>query len=222
MSYPKLLEQLRKVGDQTLLPKKAHVAYQGEVPRYGYYLLDGAVKGYNIGPDGGETIVDIFARHSLLPVAWLNRTSPTAIFYYAALTDIRVIRFTRQDFERILEQSPDAQQEYTKYLSSSQTALMFRATGLSQSSAAHKVCYALYYLVYRYGVKRPDGTYMIPLPLTHELIGNFIGQSRENTTKTINSISEEKIISYESKVYTIDMVRLEKYLGEDSFRKLVN
>lgn len=222
MSYPKLLEQLRHVGDPAVIRKRSHIAYQGEVPRYGYYVLDGSVKGYTINSEGSETIVDIFARHSLLPVAWLNRTSPTAIFYYAALTDVRAVRFSRHDFERVLDESPAAKEDYVAYLSNNQTALLFRATGLSQSSAAYKVCYAFYYWVFRYGVKRDDGTYMIPLQLTQELIANFIGQSRENTSKTLKVLGERKIILNNSKVYIVDMVRLERYLGEDSFRQLVD
>ena len=222
MMYPKLLEQLRHVGDQALLRKKTHIAYQGEVPRYGYYILDGSVKAYTISADGNETIVDIFSRHSIMPVAWLNRTAPTAIFYYAALTDVRAVRFSRQDFEKILKESPAAQQEYTRYLANAQTALMFRATGLSQSSADHKVSYAFYYLVYRYGVKRSDGTYMVPLKLTHEVIANFIGQSRENTTKTLKVLVDNNVVAQEAKVYTVDMSRLERHLGEDSFRQLVD
>lgn len=222
MSYPKLLEQLRHVGDQATLRKKAHIAYQGEVPRYGYYILDGAVKGYTIGGDGDETIVDIYARHSMLPVAWLNRSSPTAIFYYEAMTDVRALRFSRPDFERILEESPAAKEDYILYLSNTQTSLLFRATGLSQSSALHKVCYAFYYWVYRYGVKREDGACMIPLQLTHETIANFIGQSRENTTKTLKILTEQCIIEQSAKIYTVDLVRLERFLGEDSFRQLVD
>lgn len=121
MGYPKLLEQLRHVGDQTLLRKKSHVAYQGEVPRYGYYILDGAVKAYTISGEDNETIVDIFARHSMLPVAWLNRTSSTALFYYEALTDVRAVRFSRPDFERIVAESPAAKEDYVSYLSNTQT-----------------------------------------------------------------------------------------------------
>lgn len=220
--YPKLLEQLRHVGDQALLRKKSHIAYQGEVPRYGYYILDGSVKAYAINSDGNETIVDIFSRHSIMPVAWLNRSSPTAIFYYEAMTDVRALRFSRPDFERILEESPAAKEDYIRYLSNTQTSLLFRATGLSQSSALHKVCYAFYYWVYRYGVKREDGACMVPLQLTHETIANFIGQSRENTTKTLKILTEQCIIEQSAKIYTVDLVRLERFLGEDSFRQLVD
>lgn len=221
MKYAKLLTELKQIGELTVLRKKTHLAFQGEVPRYAYYLLDGAVKAYVITSDGNQAIVDIFAKHSMLPVAWLNRTAPNALFYYEALADTRAIRFSRPDFEQALSRSPKMGEDYREYLAASQTALLFRATGLSQSSASHKVCYALYFLASRYGVEQDRGEYIIPIPLTHELIANFIGQSRENTSKTIKKLSEEQIIRYESKAYTVNLTRLERYLGEDAFRAIV-
>lgn len=221
MGYSKLLAELRQIGELTVLRKKTHVSFQGEVPRYAYYLLDGAIKAYVITADGSQAIVDVYAKHSMLPVAWLNRSAKTSLFYYEALVDTRAIKFTRQDFEHALIRSPKMHEDYTQYLSDSQTALLFRATGLSQSSASHKVCYALYFLVYRYGIEQDRGDYVVPIPLTHELIASFIGQSRENTSKTIKNLSQEGILQYRSKTYTVNLNRLERYLGEDAFRDIV-
>ena len=73
----------------------------------------------------------------------------------------------------------------------------------------------------RYGVERSEGEFMIPIPLTHEIIASFIGQSRENTAKTIKKLSEDGILEYASKTYTVYTTRLEHYLGEDDFREII-
>lgn len=222
MIYPKLVEKLREVSESVVLSKKTHIAYQGEIPRYGYYLLDGAVKAYVIGSDGSEMIADIFARNSLLPVAWLNRTAPTAIFYYETLNEVRALRFNRQNFESLVADDEEVKSDYMRYMANSQTSLLFRNAGLCQSNAEYKVCHALYFLIFRYGIQRTDGKFMIPVPLTHETIANFIGQSRENTAKTIKKLSDESLFEYESKTYTVDLSKLENYLGERSFRELIS
>lgn len=222
MSYSNLLAELRAVGEATTLRKKSHLAFQGEVPRYGFYILDGAVKAYVITSEGSQAVVDIYAKHSILPLAWLNKTASTALFYYEAITDVRAIRFTRAQFEQALSARQEAREDYRMYLAEAHTSLLFRATGLSQSSSTHKICYALYLLLLRYGVEQPDGTTLIPIPLTHEVIASLIGQSRENTAKTIKKLSDEGILSYASKLYTVNQLRLEHYLGEDSFRDVVS
>lgn len=221
MKYPELLAGLREIGDSVTLRKKSHVAFQGEVPRYGYYVLDGAVKAYFISSEGIQTIVDIYAKHSMLPMGWLSRSSTTALFYYEAITDVRAVRFRRDDFENLLETDADVHKSYTNYLAATHAASLFRANGLCQPHASHKVCYALYFLVSRYGVEQSDGEYMIPIPLTHEIIASFIGQSRENTAKTIKKLSDDGIIQYASKTYVVRTTLLEHYLGEDGFRELV-
>lgn len=221
MKYPELLAAVKDIGEPKTVRKKSHVAFQGEIPRYAHYVLDGAVKAYFISADGIQTVVDIFAKNSMLPVAWLNRTSSTALFYYETLTDTRTIRFKRQDFEAALTSNLTVEEDYTKYLADAQTASLFRMTGLCQPNANYKVCYALYYLVYKYGVEQSEGKFMIPIPLTHEVIANFIGQSRENTAKTVKKLSDDGILDYSSKTYTVYTARLENYLGEDNFREII-
>lgn len=222
MKYAELLTGIKQFGEPRTIRKKSHVAFQGEIPRYAHYILDGAVKAYFISGDGIQTIVDIYAKNSLLPVAWLNHTSSTALFYYEALTDVRTIQFKRPDFEAALESSSTMKEDYTRYLADSQTGSLFRMTGLCQPNANFKVCYALYYLVYKYGVELPAGKFMIPIPLTHEIIANFIGQSRENTAKTVKKLSDDGILEYSSKTYTIHTTRLENFLGEDNFREIIS
>ena len=221
MKYPELLSALREIGEPATLRKKAHVAFQGEVPRFAYYVLDGAVKAYFISGEGIQTIVDIYSKHTILPIAWLSRMSPTSLFYYEAITDVRAVRFKRSDFEAALESNVAMKTDYVKYLADAQTASLLRSTGLCQPNANYKVCYALYLLVHRYGVQQKEHEYTIPIPLTHEIIANFIGQSRENTAKTIKKLSEDGILDYASKTYTVYTTRLEHYLGEDSFREIV-
>lgn len=221
MSYVNLIQSLRDISESTLIRKKSHIAYQGEVPRYGYFIMDGAVKAYVISSEGSEMVADIFAKNTFLPVAWLNRTASTALFYYETINDVRALRFTRQNFENILSENREAKDEYMRYLINSQTSLLFRNVGLSQSSSDHKICYALYLLVFRYGVERDKGHFLIPIPMAHELIGNFIGQSRENTAKMVKKLSNEQLFTYDSKTYLVNLPKLESYLGEKGFRELV-
>lgn len=222
MRYATLVAELKKIGQPVTHRKNAHLAFQGEVPRHGTYILDGVVKAYTITPEGAQRLVNIYAKHSIIPIAWLGNSATTALFYYQAMTDVRTIRFSRIDFHELINTSHEAAREYLQFLSRAHTGLLLRTTGLCQTSASHKICYALYVLSLRYGIERESGEFLIPIPLTHETIGNYIGQSRENTAKTIKQLSESGILSYSSKQYTVNKVKLESYIGEDSFRKAID
>lgn len=220
MKYTNLMAGLKEVGQVAKYRKGSHLAFQGEVPRYGNYILDGVVKAYVITPDGAQRLINIYAKHSMVPIAWLSDSSSTALFYYQAMTDVRTIRFTRSELMNLVATNREVNQDYIEFLARAHTSSLLRTTGLCQTGASHKICYALYVLALRYGVERGSDLY-IPIPLTHETIGNFIGQSRENTAKTIKQLIEKNILSYQSKYYTIDKARLERFIGEDSFREVI-
>lgn len=221
MKHAALVAELKAVGQLTTFRKNAHFAFQGEVPRHAYYIVDGVAKAYTITPDGTQRIVNIYAKHSIIPIAWLGGETSTALFYYQAMADTRVIRFTRTDFQAAMEKNPEAAREFIAFMAKAHATLLLRTTGLCQTSASHKICYALYVLSLRYGVAQGTDKFYIPIPLTHETIGNYIGQSRENTAKTIKQLSESGILTYASKHYTINKAKLERYIGEDSFRDAI-
>ena len=102
----------------------------------------------------------------------------------------------------------------------SQAELLLRITGLSQSRAAEKICYTLYFLMFRYGVERAPGTYEIDLKLTQGMLANLIGQTRESTAKNLKALKQSGVIDYTSSTYTINKQKLEAFLGEDVFRDL--
>lgn len=215
-----LLSHLRSVGTVSLYRKGASLFFQGEVPRSVTVILDGVVKAYTISPEGDETIVNLYGRGAVLPTAWVNNESATALFNYDAINDVRVVRVNKSVFHDAIDKNSDMQREYLQYMMKSQAELLLRITGLSQSRAAEKICYTLYFLMFRYGVERAPGTYEIDLKLTQGMLANLIGQTRESTAKNLKALKQSGVIDYTSSTYTINKQKLEAFLGEDTFRDL--
>lgn len=214
-----LLAHLRTLGTPSIYRKHASLYFQGEVPQFLVYVLDGVVKAYTINAEGEETIVSLYGKGSVLPLAWVNGQAPTALFNYEAVNDVRVLKVHKSDFEAALE-TPEFMREYIDFLASSQASLLLRVTGLTQSRATEKICYTLYYLMFRYGIEREDGMYEIDLKLTQGMLANLIGQTRESTAKNLKQLKESGIIDYTSSTYRVSKKKLENFLGEDTFRNL--
>ncbi len=215
-----LLTYLRTVGTPTVYRRDSSLYFQGEVPRYVIFILDGVVKGYTISPEGTETIVNLFGKGAVLPPAWANNQSPTSLFNYQAVNDVRVLRVKKEDLWEAIRSNPTYMEEYVGYLSQSQAGLLLRITGLCQSRATEKICYTLYYLAFRYGLERPGGNYEIDLKITQGMLANLIGQTRESTAKNLRVLKDKGVVDYTSSTYIVNMRQLEAYLGEDSFRDL--
>lgn len=215
-----LISRLREVGTPTLYRKGSSLYFQGEVPRYALIILDGVVKAYTISREGSETIVHLYGKGSIAPLSWVNNQSPTALFNYEAVNDVRCIKVKREDLLQSIDEKPEYLREYLDYVVHTQASMLLRITGLAQSRAVDKICYTLYFLLFRYGIDRGDGNHVIDLKLTQSLLAELIGQTRESTAKNLKILKSAGVVAYTSSAYTVNKPRLEAYLGEDSFRNL--
>lgn len=215
-----LLAHLKSIGTPSIYRRGASLYFQGEVPRHAIIVLDGVVKAYTISPEGDETIINLYTRGSILPVAWINDQAPTSLFNYDAVNDVRVLKIKKSDLLYAIDTHPNLQKEYLTHISEVQAGLMLRITGLVQARAAEKICYTLYYLVFRHGVEKANGFFEIDLRLTQGMLASLIGQTRESTAKNLKLLKDAGVVDYDSSTYTVNKPKLEAYLGEDTFRNL--
>lgn len=215
-----LTEYLRSVGSNKLYRKGSSIFFQGEIPRQSILILDGTVKAFTLSKDGTESIIHLFGRGSVVPAAWTNNQTPTALFNYDAINDVRALAFRKQDLFDALDKNVTYANEYRDNLARAQAALLIRVTGLAQNRAIDKICYALYYLMFRYGIEKQPGMFEIDLKITQGMIAQLIGQTRESTAKNLKTLKKQNVVDYSSSTYVVNKAKLESCLGEDSFRNL--
>ncbi len=215
-----LLSHLRSIGTPSIYRKGSSLFFQGEVPRFATIILDGVVKAYTINHEGDESIIDLHSKGSIIPIAWVNNQAPVALFNYDAVNDVRVLKINKTDFLEAIDNDPVFQKEYLNHIVQSQASLMLRVTGLSQARASTKICYTLYFLLFRYGIEKQPGVYEIDLKLTQHMLANLIGQTRESTAKNLKQLKQADVVDYTNSTYFVNKGKLEQYLGEDSFRNL--
>lgn len=209
---PFALPRLIKVG--------GNIIFQGEIPRRGYLIRDGLVRAYTITSTGEERIVGIYGKGDIFPVTWLLNETSNALFYYDAVSDTRLLAVSKTDFTEHVIQNAALTPQLLKYLSNQYTSSLIRITGLEQPRAIEKVGFILYYLLFRYGVEKQPGIYSITLKLSHLMIANLIGVTRESTTAHLRMLQSKGVIDYDRNTYTVDKAKLESFLGEDSFRDI--
>ncbi len=215
-------EKIKPYSQIRAFKKGANIFFQGEVPRKGVMVADGVVRSYTIATSGEERTIAFFTKNDILPLSWLMETTTTSLFYYEAVTDVRVLQFSREDFRAQVLEDGDTLLSLFSSLSKDHTAAMLRINGLEQSRAEEKVAFTLYYLVFRYGVPEPNSPYQtIGITLRHATIASLVGLSRESTTKILGSLMKQEIIDYKSGTYRVNKDLLEQHIGEDAFRDVI-
>lgn len=213
--------RIRPFAHLRVFKKGANIFFQGEAPRHGAMIADGIARSYTITSSGEERTLAFFTKDDILPLSWLMETTSFSLFYYEAVTDVRLLQFSREDFKAQVLRNPDAIEGMFATLASDHTAAMLRVNGLAQSRAEDKVAFTLYYLVFRYGQQQDNGQHVISIPLRHTMIAGLVGLSRESTTKILGKLQKQGIIDYSGSTYKVDKTQLESYIGEDAFRDVV-
>ena len=215
-----LLQKLKPVSLPRLIKKGANVLFQGEIPRKAFIIREGVVRAYTITSTGEERIVAFYSKGDILPLSWLLGDTTNSLFYYDAVSDVRLLTVSKDDFHKIVMQDTELLAGLMRFLSNQYTALLLRVTGLEQSRAIEKIGFTLYYLLFRYSVEKNPGIYAVNIKLSQIMIANLVGLTRESTTKNLKVLKDKGIIEYDHSTYTINKVKLENFLGEDSFRDM--
>ncbi len=215
-----LLPYLKPSATVRRIKKGGNILFQGEIPRSVMIVRDGVIRAYTITSSGEERIVALFSKGDIVPLAWALDQAPNAVFYYDALTEVRILTVPKQVFLDTVMNHRDILKQMLQFVTSEYTALLFRITGLGQSRAIEKIGYTLYYLLFRYGALKSNGTYAIDVKMSQTVIAALVGLTRESTTKNLKILKEKGIIHYTNSTYTVNKTKLENFLGEDAFRDL--
>jgi CRP/FNR family transcriptional regulator len=200
--------------------KHSILLYQGEAPRSAFVLLSGVIKAYSINAAGEEQIAAFEVAKDIFPTPWIFGKASSTLYYYEALSDCEVLTVPREQLRKAIDSTPRLQAQVMNYFISMHTSMTLRVTALEQSRAREKIMFTLYYLLSRYGKEIKPNIFRVELSLTHGTIASLVGLTRETTTTELSKLRREKVLTYTAHDYTIDKTKLERLLGEDSFRDL--
>lgn len=215
-----LLRRLHPVSLPRLVKKGSNILFQGEIPRKAYIIRDGVVRAYTITSSGEERIVAFYSKGDVLPLSWLLGETTNALFYYDALSDVRLMTVDKTDFLDCIMNDKTLLVNLLSFVSNQSTSLLLRITGLEQSRAIEKIGFTLYYLLFHYGIEKEPGFYTVNIKLSQLMVANLVGLTRESTTKNLKILKNKGVIDYDHSSYMIHKAKLESFLGEDSFRDL--
>jgi CRP-like cAMP-binding protein len=213
-----LFHQLKPHSNMRLVRKGANILFQGEIPRSALIVRDGVVRAYAITSSGEERVVALYGKGDVFPLTWVLGETSNTLFYYDALTDVRLMAVPKPIFMSTLMKDTELLSAMLRFVGNQYTALLLRVTGLEQSRAVEKIGFTLYYLLFRYGEEKKSGEYVVDIKISQILLASFVGLTRESIVKNLKILKDKGVIDYDKSIYTINKVKLEQFLGEDGFR----
>lgn len=215
-----LFRQVKPHSTMRLVRKGANILFQGEIPRSALIVRDGVVRAYTITSTGEERVVALYGKGDVFPLTWVLGETTNTLFYYDALTDVRLMTVPKPIFMETLMKDTALLADMLRFVGNQYTALLLRITGLEQSRAVEKIGFTLYYLLFRYGEEKENGKYVVDIKISQIMLASFVGLTRESIVKNLKILKDKGIIDYDKSIYTINKIKLEQFLGEDGFRDI--
>jgi CRP/FNR family cyclic AMP-dependent transcriptional regulator len=175
-------------------PKGQIILYEGENPTDAFVVKEGAVKIYDIDEDGNEKILHIIRANGLFPIIFLFGTAGQTNTFYTTVTDSELYVFSRADFDARLASDPTLVLYCLRWFADEVQEMLRRMSSLEKTSTRAKLMATLAYLSRQHTDPAKGSWKRVQFPVSHQLLADMIGVTRESTTMVMKDMQKEKIV----------------------------
>lgn len=210
------LLQLAQSAPLRKYPKGQILFYEGDSPTNVYVLKSGAIKIYDIDDKGNERIVHIISPPSLFPAVLFFSQSEASNTFYSTLSECEVYVVSAQAVRDKLESDNAFALYCLRWFAEDTREVMIRMASLEKSDAREKLLVALRFLAYMHGQPTThDGWRRVNFSVSHQLLADMIGVTRESTTLAMKDLQKQKVVGHPKiTVLEVNTAQLAAQLGE--------
>jgi CRP/FNR family cyclic AMP-dependent transcriptional regulator len=199
-------------GSQMKYSKNEALIHSHEEPQGVYLIKSGFVKAYSISPTGNENLLLIHKAGDFIPLPWALDGAHTTGLRYEAMTDVSVLRASKDRLRTALGRNPWLSQQIMNQAVSMLSLYTQRIQTLEYRTARARVISELIHLAERFG-KNQKGEVLIDAPITHKDIADSINMTRETASRALELLFEEGYMGQKDHFFTIkDVQKLQSEL----------
>jgi CRP/FNR family transcriptional regulator len=177
-----------------------------------YLVIEGKVKVSRLADDGRQVVVDIYQSDEFFgESAFLNL--PHRPEQATALDSTRLMTWTTAEIEDIVIKRPRLAVALLQILAKRAIDFTHRIESLSLDHIARRLARSLIRFSERLGTQGEDGSVRMA-PLTHELLAQYVGTSREIVTHYMNQFRKEGFLQYSRKGIVLYRDALREWLRQ--------
>lgn len=114
--------------------------------------------------------------------------------FYTTVTDSELYVLSRAEFEQQLEENPALVLHCMKWFANEVQEMMRRMSSLEKTSTRSKLFATLAYLSRQHCDPPKAGWQRVRFPISHQLLADMVGVTRESTTMVMKDLHKEKIV----------------------------
>lgn len=195
--------------------KKGQVIYNQTQPSSNLYLvIDGKVRVAHCATDGKQIVVDIYQADEFFGESvFLSLASRSE--EARALENTKLMAWSGREVEEITARQPRLAVALLQVMVQRNLGFTQRIESLCVENIGQRVARALLRLADRMGSQESDGSLRM-IPLTHELLAQYVGTSREVVTMHMNKLRRQGYVRYSRKTIVLYRDALQEWLRQEN------
>jgi len=186
-------EQLSSICIEKHFEKGQVIFYEEDMGTSFYLIMSGQVKIVMLSNDGREHILGVLKEKDFFGEISLLDGQPRSASALA-LSDVKAITITRDDFTKLLRNNPDITLKIMFVLCKRLRQADRHVESLAFLSAPGRVARTIFELAEQHG-NIENGKFVIAHKMTRQEFANIAGTSRETLTRVLMDFQDEQIIT---------------------------
>ena len=184
MSHPKLRHYT----------KAQIILYESDTPTDLYIIKSGVVKIYDIDDQGNEKILHIIKSPAMFPMVFFLGGNNQSRSFHTTVTDAEIYAIPLDIVEEQMKAGGELSLYMMHWFSREIHEVLVRLSSLEKTNTRDKVMAALKFLGVHHSDERKSGWRRVSFPVSHQLLADMIGVTRESTTMVMKELQKEHII----------------------------
>lgn len=163
-------------------------------PQEAFILTDGIVKVFDIDDKGQEKVLQIVKAPAILPLDSLPTPRRPTKWHHSALTRVWAHGFAAHEFHTRIAKNATLATYIINWLTNESHELLLRIDSMSKTDVREKILAVLRFFNTYYTGPDRHGWRRVRFPVTHQLLADITGITRESATIQMGQLQQEKII----------------------------
>jgi CRP/FNR family cyclic AMP-dependent transcriptional regulator len=194
--------------------RRGSCIYAQDEPSSGLYLIiAGTVKVCRVTDEGCESVTDIYIQDEFFGESALLGSAGSREMA-VALETTKVMRWTTHEIGEMLVKRPQLAIALTRVFAQRSIDFAQRIESLATDAVAPRLARTLIRLADRFGERRPDGSEQVTFPLTHQLLAQYVGTSRELVTQNMVIFRRRGCVVYSRAGFSLYRDVMQRWLAQ--------
>ena len=193
-AIPEVLARVLEHARCKRILKNQVLLYEGDTPFDVMIIKSGTVKVHDIDEQGNEKVLHLLSSPAIFPFAFFTGSDAATRWYYTALTDCEIYSLPQTELRGLFLANPELAQYLMGWFSREVHEILTRLSSLGKTLARDKIAAALKFLAIWHSLERRSGWKRVTFPVSHQLLADMTGITRESATLTMKDFQEEHVI----------------------------